>query len=51
MECPMNNHRTLILNATGHRYHVQKHRDTDPATSVCMRVNFGQIGDQADEGP
>jgi hypothetical protein len=51
MDCTLNGGRTIILNANGHREHVEAHRTTQPMTSIAMRVNYGQVGDADNEGP
>lgn len=51
MDCQLNGGRTIILNANGHREHVETHRTTEPSTSIAMRVNYGQVGVRGDEEP
>lgn len=51
--CQINGGRTVVLNANGHREHVHAHRDesgTKTATSITMRVNYGQVGNPSDDG-
>lgn len=51
MGCKINGGRTVVLNAHGHREHVYAHRDESSgktATSISMRVNYGQVGDSVD---
>lgn len=56
MGCVMNHGRTLIMNASGHLQHVEKHReiteDHPRVDAIAIRVNYGYMtpddGDEED---
>ncbi len=47
MNCAMNNGRTVILSASGHVQHVEKHHEITEehpvADAIAIRVNWGHI--------
>ena len=47
MDCVLNDGRTLILNASAHSDHVERHREASDEsgewTGIAIRANFGAV--------